>query len=121
MSLIPVNLLRKLYVLGSLTPTEDGFRFQMKNTLAKGTLVAMSPLTLDGGEIPLGSTTVSFGQEEIGAGDITPENPRVFPVNVPVTIAVKGVAMPNGQHTLVISCTTREFGAVSFDVQDEAE
>ena len=53
---VPGFLLRRLYVKGSLKNATGGFEFQLKNGLGSGYAHKMSPLKLDGVEVPAEST-----------------------------------------------------------------
>ena len=52
MPVIPAFMLKKLYVKGSQMNTYTGFRLQLKNTMAPGTIIGVSPLNVDGTVYP---------------------------------------------------------------------
>lgn len=118
MALIPEFLLKKLYIAGSLANVEGGWQFTLKNTLARATVTSLKGLAMDGADVPLGDVSIAFGDEAIQAGDITPESPKAFPINVPVTLKISGPALVEAGHTLKIGLTTREFGPIEFTVAD---
>lgn len=118
MALIPEYLLKKLYLAGSLANADDGWRFALKNTLAKATVTSLESLSVDGANIPLNHVTIAFSGSELKAGGITPEVPQAFPINVPVTFRVAGSPLAPGSHSLKISLVTKEFGPVEFSVTD---
>jgi hydroxymethylglutaryl-CoA reductase (NADPH) len=118
MPAIPAFMLKKLYLKGSLKNVADGFEFQIKNTLAPGTITALLPIEVDGKAYPAADTFISRGEEKIAASAITKEKPTSFGINTTVTMMVKGATLTPGSHTLVIGVVTREAGELKWDVSD---
>ncbi len=123
--MIPKFLLRKLYVKGSLKNIDssgdgnpDSVSFQIKNTLANGTVTGVEYIKIDDEEIPLDSIEVSLEDKTLKLSDVTPEN--AFPIKVRVTSTwmVKGKTLSPGEHKLDISIKTKEAGKLAFDVKD---
>jgi hydroxymethylglutaryl-CoA reductase (NADPH) len=117
MPAVPSFMLKKLYLKGSLKNTEEGFQFQIRNTLAPGTISAIVPLVVDGTTYPL-TGTVIMAKETITASEISKEKLVIFPINSVVTMMVKGVKLAAGEHTIVIGVMTREAGELKWDVAD---
>lgn len=115
---IPVFLLRKLYIKGSLENTDDGFSFKIKNSLSPGTAIAMDALKVNGNEYGLDKTMVSDGTAEICAADISESNSFQIKVGVEISVKIKGDPLPEGEHTLDIGIVTKEAGKLAFDVKD---
>lgn len=118
MPAIPAFMLKKLYLKGSLKNVADGFEFQIKNTLAPGTITALLPIEVDGKAYPAADTFISRGEEKIAASAITKEKPTSFGINTTVTMMVKGATLTPGSHTLVIGVVTREAGELKWDISD---
>lgn len=118
MALIPEFLLKKLYIAGSLVNVDGGWQFSLKNTLAKATVISFKGLAVDGTDVSLDDVTVVLGNEEITAGAISPDNPKAFPINVPVTLKIAGPPLSQESHTFKLSLTTKEFGPIEFSVSD---
>ncbi len=116
---IPVFLLRKLYLKGSLKNSDNGFTFKLKNTLAAGTAVAINYLKVDDVEYPLTAVTINSVDGTVKASEVTES--RAFPikVGVEITMSVEGKPLEKGTHKLEISLQTKEAGKLSFDVTDD--
>jgi hypothetical protein len=115
---IPVFLLRKLYVKGSLENTDDGFLFKIKNSLSPGTAISMDALKVNGNEYGLDKTLVTDGTAEISAAEISESNSFQIKVGVEITVKISGDPLPEGEHTLDIGIVTKEAGKLAFDVKD---
>jgi len=117
MPAVPAFMLKKLYLKGSLKNTEEGFEFQVRNTLAPANITAMEPLMVDGTVYPLADTVV-VGKEPMAATAISKEHPVTFGINSVVTMRVKGARLAAGEHTVVIGVVTKEAGELKWDVSD---
>lgn len=119
MSSVPVFLLKKLYVKGSLKNTAAGFELSIQNTLAPGTIVGMAPLQVDGVEQPLDQTRVVLADGKIlSTSDVSPQSPLRFNVGDRVTIQVLGQPLPAGAHKIIISPKTKEAGVLHIPAED---
>jgi hydroxymethylglutaryl-CoA reductase (NADPH) len=118
MPAIPAFMLKKLYLKGSLKNVAEGFEFQIKNTLAPGTITALLPIEVDGKAFPAADTFISRGEEKIAASAITKEKPTSFGINTTVTMMVKGATLAPGSHTLGIGVVTKEAGELKWDISD---
>lgn len=117
MPAVPEFMLKKLYLKGSLKNTEEGFQFQIRNTLAPGTISAVQPLVVDGTAYPL-TSTVMVGKEPVAANDVSKERLVTFPINSVVTMIVKGAKLSPGDHSLTIGVLTKEAGELKWTVTD---
>ncbi|MHA1907130.1 MAG: hypothetical protein ACW98Y_07535 [Candidatus Thorarchaeota archaeon] len=115
---IPSFLLKKLYVKGSLENVDDGFQFKLKNSLSPGTAIGMEPLKINETEYALDATTITSGEEIINAADIAGGGSFAIKVGVDITIHVKGDQLPEGEHKIGISLTTKEVGKLAFEVSE---
>ena len=117
MPAVPAFMLKKLYLKGSLKNTEQGFQFQIRNTLAPGTITAVEPVVVDGVGHLLADTLL-VAKEPMPATDINKERPVAFGINTLVTMVVKGAQLAAGEHTVVIGVQTKEAGELKWDVTD---
>ena len=119
MSSIPVFLLKKLYVRGSLKNTGSGFELAIQNTIAPGTIVGLLPLKVDGVEYPLQQTRVLLSNGTIlTTANVSAQSPLRFSVGEKVTIQVEGAPLPAGPHKLIISPKTKEAGTLQIPADD---
>ena len=117
---IPGFIARQFYVAGSLRNTDSGWELQAHNPMGDGTLVGVGKLRVDGQEIPAESVTAQrTGEAEpIRAQDVS----RTRPVSVfkddRVTLAVAGVPLAPGQHSLEVELFELNLGRLSFSITD---
>ena len=115
---IPTFLLRKLYIKGSLENQDDGFQFKLKNSISSGTAINVEPIKVNGNEYPLEVVTISSEGQSISGSEISEENTFPIKVGLEIIIKVAGEPLPEGEHTIDISLTTKEVGKLAFDVKD---
>lgn len=115
---VPSFLLKRLYVKGSLQNNEQGFQFQLKNTLGSGYGNELLPLTLDGKELPRESSYFVLDAEEVPFSAVSQERPFTLAMNKTITIVVKGVTLAEGAHRIGLSFVAQGLGKLSFEVTD---
>lgn len=115
---VPSFLLKRLYVKGSLQNNEQGFQFQLKNTLGSGYGNELLPLTLDGKELPKESSYFILDDEEVPFSAVSQERPFTLAMNKTITIVVKGVTLAEGAHRIGFSFVAQGLGKLSFEVTD---
>ena len=115
---IPSFLLRKLYIKGSLENVEGGFSLKLKNSLSPGTTTAVAPIKVNGNECALDATTIRSVDGEILGSEISGDNTFPIKVGVEIEIFIKGDPLPEGEHKIDLSLTTKEAGVLTFDVTD---
>ncbi len=121
-TMIPSFLLKKLYVKGSFKNTADGFQISLHNILAPGTILGISPLQIDGRNVPLDQIEITVGNESpICASDITTSSPRTFPINATAMFNVKDQPLTPGPHRLTVQFNTKEVGELKIDAEDKIE
>jgi hypothetical protein len=119
MSSVPVFLLKKLYVKGSLKNTAAGFELAIQNTLAPGTILGLAPLKVDGVECPLGQTQVLLSDgTKLAMSDVSAQSPLRFNIGDKVIIQVVGQPLPAGPHKITISPKTKEAGILPIPAED---
>lgn len=107
-------MLKKLYVSDSLSETDDGFQFKLKNTLATSTIVGSPVIEIDGTPVDV---TFSSGDETVDAVDISEDNAYAFEKGMEVTVA-GGKTLDAGAHTIKIKTPTDEWDTLEFEVED---
>lgn len=117
---VPSFLLKRIYVKGSLQNNEQGFQFQLKNTLGSGYGNELLPLTLDGKELPRESSYFVLDAEEVPFSAVSQERPFTLAMNKTLTIVVKGVTLAEGAHRIGFSFVAQGLGKLSFEVTDLA-
>ncbi|MDE3091907.1 MAG: hypothetical protein KGJ80_21250, partial [Chloroflexota bacterium] len=118
----PAFLLRKLYVKGSFKNTPTGFQLALKNTLAPGTLIGISPLQIDGRDVPLDKILITAGDAaSVRASEITLTSARAFPLNVVVKFQVEDQPLAPGPHRVTVQVNTKEAGELRIDAEDTIE
>ncbi len=115
---IPSFLLKKLYVKGSLENVDDGFQFKIKNSLSPGTAISMDPFKINDTEYPLDVTTIRSEDEELAATALASGETFPIKVGVEIVIHIKGEQLPEGEHKIAVSLTTKEVGKLAFEVND---
>jgi len=115
---IPSFLLRKLYMKGSLTNTDSGFAFKIKNSLSPGTAIGVAPFKVDDTEYPLDNTILKSEGMEVKASEISESSPFMIKVGVEIEVHINADPLPEGEHKIYISINTKEAGTLSFDVTD---
>jgi hypothetical protein len=120
--MIPSFLLKKLYVPGSFKNTTNGFQLSLRNTLAPGTILSLSPLHIDGRPVPLENIEIITGDNAaVRASAISPAQPKAFPLNVVVTFRVIDQPLTPGRHRVTVSVNTKEAGELNIDAEDSIE
>ncbi len=121
-TIVPSFLLKKLYIKGSFKNTSNGFQLSLRNTLAPGTLLGISPLQIDGRNIPLDKIQIIVNNDAgIRASDISFASPRAFPLNATVTFVVEDQTLTPGKHRLSVTVNTKEAGELKIDTEDSIE
>ena len=121
-TVIPSFLLKKLYVKGSFKNNSTGFELALQNTLAPGTLIGISPLKIDGREIPHDKILITAGATApVRASDISLAAPRLFPLNVVIKFQVEDQPLALGPHRLTVLVNTKEAGELKIDAEDTIE
>jgi len=115
---VPSFLLKRLYVKGSLHNTDQGFQFELENTLGSGYGTELLPLTLDGEELPGESSYVVLDGEETPFSVVSKDKPFTLAMNKTSVILVKGVSLSEGPHKMGFSFVVQGLGKLSFEVTD---
>ncbi len=115
---VPPFLLRRLYVKGSLKNVDDGFEFQLSNTLGSGYAQAMLPLAIDGEELPLEHSFFFLDGRKIRFTDVTEAQPFTLAINTTTVIRAEGRTLTPGPHRIRIGFVVLGLGPMEFEVTD---
>lgn len=115
---VPSFLLKRLYVKASMRNNNEGFQFDLKNTLGSGYGNELLPLVLDGQELPKENSYCLIESSPVCFTKISQERPFTLPMNKNLTILVKGVSLSDGPHKLKIGFVAEGIGKLSFEVID---
>ena len=100
---IPAFLLRRLYLKGSLAATPSGFEFQISNKLGSGYARRLLPLTLDGIELDMASTTFEIEGKVVSFDAVSNDTPFTLAMNKTTTPPLRDgkivTAEPNANDT----------------------
>jgi hypothetical protein len=117
---VPVFLLKRLYVKGSLRATADGFEFRVFNQLGSGYATEMFPVTLDGQAFPLDQTYFRPDDgPEIRFSEVGFEQAFTLDVGKGLTIGAHShePLMP-GPHKVGLGFVVQGIAPLSFEVAD---
>lgn len=121
-TIVPSFLLKKLYVQGSFKNTPNGFQLSLRNTLAPGTILSLSPLQIDGRDVHLTQIEIITGDNApVRASDISLAQPKAFPLNVLITFRVIDQPLTPGKHRVTVVVNTKEAGELKIDAEDSIE
>ncbi len=115
---VPPFLLKRLYVKGSLCNNDQGFQFELRNTLGSGYGTELLPLTLDGKELSKENSYFVLDTEEIPFSAVSHDKPFTLAMNKTLMILVRGVTLSDGPHKLGFSFAARGLGKLGFEVTD---
>ena len=114
------EMLKKLYVKQSLKNQDEGFVFQIKNTIDSGSISGLAKIAVDGEERPLDGVTVTLGSKTREASSITWSASLYVGYGAVMTIYVPGTLEP-GEHTVTLQVNVPELGRISLPVTDTVE
>ena len=118
---VPSFLLKRLYVKGSLRNTDDGFEFRISNTLGSGYAQAISPVRVDGEELPAEQSSFTADGKTQAFPEVDKDNPASLAMNREAIVSVRGHTLPPGAHTVTMGFTVAGLGEISFDLVDTIE
>ncbi len=115
--ILPPSLLRRFYVSASLRNVDDGIEFTLMNRVAPATVIALGPLEVDG--VPFEGEQVTLtAAKPRSAAAVSDKRPFPLEMGREVRVRVRGVALAQGAHQVLMHVVTREIGAVVFTISD---
>ncbi len=119
---IPSLVLRQLYTNGSLTPTDDGVRFSLKNRLVDAKLTGLHRVTVDGEAVPAERLTLSLDDgTTLDAAGVSSSDPFDFPLSQIVHVHAPGIAVDEGVHKIELEFEIEGMGRLGFGVKDSVQ
>lgn len=117
---IPSLVLRQLYTNGSLTATEGGARFSLKNRLMDARLTGLHRVSIDEAEVESNRLTLTLADsdEPLKADSVSDSSPVEFPLRQVVHVDVPGVTLGDGVHKITLEFEIEDMGPLSFKVKD---
>ncbi|GMQ78088.1 MAG: hydroxymethylglutaryl-CoA reductase [Anaerolineae bacterium] len=126
---IPSLILKRLHTYGSLTNTDEGVQFSVKNRLSDAVLTGISKVKIDGKEIPLESVRLFLDDgSRLSPYDLT-QSPLDFPLRRSLKVNCEIEPLTLGIHKIEIHFDSKPFGklklkaedAIAEEVQDQAK
>jgi hypothetical protein len=111
------EMMKRMYVKGSLKNQEDGFVFQVKNLIESGSMSGVAKLAIDGEEQTLEGATLELGGKVRQVSDISWSAPVYVSYGATVTVFVPG-ALSAGEHTVNLQLNVPELGRISLPITD---
>jgi hypothetical protein len=111
------EMLKRMYVQGSLQNQGGGFVFQFKNMIESGSISGVAKLAVDGEERPLEGATVQIGEKVRPVTEITWSSSLYVPYGATLTIYVPG-KLDTGEHTVNMQVNVPELGRLSLPITD---
>lgn len=116
---VPEKILKRLYTYGSITNTDDGIRFEVKNRLQDAEFAGVNRLAINGEEIAPDRVRLETVDETVHRlEEVDGENPISFPVGRTLYVVVEDMELPTGDHTLDIEFVAHPFGDLSLSIAD---
>ena len=116
---VPGFILRRLYVKQSLHNREDGWGFELRNSLGSGYARELQPLTIDGREVPPESSHFRIQGEDIAFTEVGGGRNFALKMNSTILIYVHGEQLSPGSHKVGMAFVVPGFGRLGFDFTDE--
>jgi len=113
------SMLKKVYTIGSLANTDDGFRFALKNRLLDAELLGVRRVAVDGCDVSLdGAYLRTDDGRVVRPEDVSDASPLAFDLGRAFEVHVRGERLAPGPHALEIAFDARPFGALTLAVED---
>jgi hypothetical protein len=115
---VPEFLLRRLYVKGSLRNLDEGWAFELQNSLGSGYAEQVLPLSIDDADVPVASARFIVEGVATPFPDVSSERPMTLAMNGNVTVAVTGAQLAPGKHRIGMGFVVTGMGEMRFEVTD---
>jgi hydroxymethylglutaryl-CoA reductase (NADPH) len=120
MNFIPKTLLKKLYTRGSLTKTNEGFTFNVKNRLIDVHFAGLSSLEVDGAQVEKSQIFTDLGSGDwVAIEEIRKQNGFSFKLGKSFNVLVKRHIVDAENVSLDFKIDSKPFGRLSFGVIDQ--
>ena len=109
---MPVPDLSQLYVKGSLTSTEEGVSFAIKNLFHPTEVIGPITVKIDGKEVSSDKIRILSNVGEKANKDISPSSPLPVQHGETLLIKIDGLRLSKGIHKLDIAVPIRDVGSI---------
>ena len=111
------GVLTEIDVQGSLKNQDNGFVFQVKNTIESGSVAGVTKLSVDGEERSLEGATIQVGEKVRPVTEVSWSSTLYVPYGATLTVFVPGELEP-GEHTVNMQVNVPELGRISLPITD---
>lgn len=119
MSIIPEFLMKRVYKKGSLTQSESGISFDLKNVLGPGFISGFGFVMINDMIFHPEKVTFRTQGEEIPATSVTEECPLGFRLGQEGTLILEGAkCLKDGINQIIIELMNPEAGKVKLSLTD---
>jgi hypothetical protein len=108
-------------VKGSLRNVEQGFEFDLKNSLGSGYAERVLPISVDGEQLPIEQTRFVVDGESMPFASVSADQPMTLGMNKLVTIGFDGRTLDAGKHKIEVGFLVTGMGELQFDVTDAVD
>lgn len=116
---VPSILLKQLYTHGSLTKTEQGLSFTLKNRLKDATLKALKWISIDGEHIPFEKISFNTGQDGLVSVEHINTEGMSFALRQSITVNLQlDEEVSPEKRKIGICFSASPFGKLKFEVED---
>ena len=117
---VPSMLLKQLYTRGSLTNTDSGLSFLLKNRLKDAKINELLGIKINGQEFSLDSISLQIGDSlAINGHELNAMDDLDFPLRAVAKFDIHhGEQLPTEKHEIEISFKASPFGKLNFTVED---
>ncbi|MDX1439687.1 MAG: hydroxymethylglutaryl-CoA reductase [Rubricoccaceae bacterium] len=116
---IPSLVLRQLYTNGSLTPSNGGVSFSLKNRLVDAKLTGLHKVSVNDAEVAADRLTMTLDDGVTLTGNqISTSSPVDFPLKKVVQIYAPGIEVGEGMHRIALEFEIEGMGRLNFKVKD---
>jgi len=116
---VPEAIVKRIYVSGSMSSSQSGLVFRLKNTLVSGHLTAAGAMEIDGKAVQPSAVVFRAKGAEVRASDVSPESPLSLPAGMELEVGAEGVVLDPGRHHVRFPVVLREIGPVTLAFSDE--
>lgn len=116
---VPEAVVKRIYVRGSMSNSQSGLVFRLKNTLVSGHLTATGAMEIDGRAVQPSVIMLRTKEAQVKASDVSAESPLSLPAGVELEVNAEGVVLDPGRHQIRFPVVIREIGPVTLTLSDE--
>lgn len=116
--MIPSFLLAKMYVKGSLTNTDTGFEFTLKNIIDSTLLIGIGPISVGDKNYTGEMITLILPEKSVSGAELSTQNTIAIRMGAPLKVSVSGDRLSIGLQKISVAATTSDIGKIKFEISD---